>query len=127
MLAKLFKRTFSSYKAPATCIPTMPTAPVTKYHGGAAHVASVHSPQVIFVSFGSTASALVPTPHMLMAHLNLALMLEWASCACPLASAIPVGVRVSKNIKSKSKKTNTSENEECRDKEENMKRGGNVK
>ena len=92
-LAKLFERTFSSYKAPATCIPTTPTAPATKYHGGAAHVASAHGPQVIFVSFGSTASASVPAPHALAAHLNPASMLEWASCACPLVSAILVGVR----------------------------------
>ena len=92
LLAKLFERTFSSYKAPATCIPTTPTAPATKYHGGAARVASVHSPQAIFIGFGSTASASVPTPHALVAHLNLASTLEWASCACPLASAIPVGV-----------------------------------
>jgi len=91
-LAKLFKRTFSSYKAPATRIPTMPTALATKYHGGVAHVASAHSPQVIFVSFGSTASTSVPTPHVLAAHLNPASTLEWASCACLLASAIPVGV-----------------------------------
>ena len=34
---------------------------------------------------------------------------------------------LSKNIESKSKKTNTVENEECRDEEENMKRGGKVK
>jgi len=33
----------------------------------------------------------------------------------------------SKNIKSKSKKTNTSENEEHRDEEENAKRGGKAK
>jgi len=91
-LAKLFERTFSSYKAPATCIPTTPTAPATKYHGGAAHVASAHSPQAIFVSFGSTASALVPALHTLAAHLNPASTLKWASCACLLASAIPVGV-----------------------------------
>ena len=91
-LAKLFERTFSSYKAPATHIPTTPTAPVTKYHGGAAHIASAHGPQAIFVSFGSTASALVPTPHVLVAHLNPASTLEWAFCACPLTSAIPVGV-----------------------------------
>jgi len=91
-LAKLFKRTFSSYKAPATCIPTTPTAPVTKYHGGAARVASMHGPQAIFVGFGSTASASVPTLHTLAAHLNPASTLEWASCACPLVSAIPVGV-----------------------------------
>jgi len=91
-LAKLFERTFSSYKAPATCIPTTPTAPATKYHGGAAHIASTHGPQAIFVSFGSTASASVPAPHALVAHLNPASTLEWASCACPLASAIPVGV-----------------------------------
>jgi len=92
-LAKLFERTFSSYKAPATRIPTMPTVPVTKYHGGAARVASAHGPQAIFVGFGSTASASVPAPHALAAHLNPASTLEWASCACPLASAIPVGVR----------------------------------
>ena len=89
-LAKLFERTFSSYKAPATHIPT---TPATKYHGGVARVASVHSPQAIFVGFGSTTSASVPAPHALTAHLNLASTLEWASCACPLASAIPVGVR----------------------------------
>jgi len=93
LLAKLFKRTFSSYKAPATRIPMMPTAPVTKYHGGAARVASTHGPQAIFVGFGSTTSASVPALHMLAAHLNPASTLEWASCACPLASAIPVGVR----------------------------------
>jgi len=92
-LAKLFERTFSSYKAPATRIPTMPTAPAMKYHGGAARVASAHSPQAIFVSFGSTTSASVPAPHALAAHLNPASTLEWASCACLLASAIPVGVR----------------------------------
>ena len=91
-LAKLFERTFSSYKAPATRIPTTPTAPATKYHGGAARIASAHSPQAIFVSFGSTASASVPALHALAAHLNPALTLEWASCACPLASAILVGV-----------------------------------
>ena len=33
----------------------------------------------------------------------------------------------SKNIESKSKKTNTAENEERRDEEENTKRGGKVK
>jgi len=69
-----------------------PTAPATKYHGGAACIASTHGPQAIFVGFGSTTSALVPTPHVLAAHLNPASMLEWASCACPLASAIPVSV-----------------------------------
>jgi len=93
-LAKLFERTFSSYKAPATCIPTTPTAPAMKYHGGAARVASTHGPQAIFIGFGSTASASVPAPHALVAHLNPASTLEWASCACPLASAIPVGVHV---------------------------------
>jgi len=31
---------------------------------------------------------------MLAAHLNPASMLEWASCACLLASAIPVGVHI---------------------------------
>ena len=92
-LAKLFERTFSSYKAPVTHIPTTPTVPATKYHGGAAHIASAHSPQVIFIGFGSTASASVPAPHALVAHLNPVSTLEWASCACPLASAIPVGVR----------------------------------
>ena len=92
LLAKLFKRTFSSYKAPVTHIPTTPTAPATKYHGGAACVASTYSPQVIFVGFGSTTSASVPAPHALTAHLNLVSMLEWASCACLLASAIPVSV-----------------------------------
>jgi len=91
-LAKLFERTFSSYKAPATCIPTTPTVPAMKYHGGVACVASAYSPQAIFVSFGSTTSASVPAPHALAAHLNPALTLEWASCACPLASVIPVGV-----------------------------------
>jgi len=85
LLAKLFKSTFS-YKAPAMHIPTTPAAPVTKYHGGAAHVASMYSPQAIFVSFSSTASALVPAWHALAAHLNLASALKWASCASPLAS-----------------------------------------
>jgi len=93
LLAKLFERTFSSYKAPATRIPMTPTVPAMKYHGGAACIASAHGPQAIFVGFGSTASASVPTPHALTAHLNLASMLEWAFCACPLASAIPVSVR----------------------------------
>jgi len=37
LLAKLFKRTFSSYKAPVTRILTTPTAPATKYHGGACY------------------------------------------------------------------------------------------
>jgi len=92
LLAKLFERTFSSYKAPVTRIPMTPTAPVMKYHGGAACIASAHSPQAIFVGFGSTASASVSTLHALAAHLNLASMLEWASCACLLASVIPVGV-----------------------------------
>ena len=84
-LAKLFKSAFS-YKAPATRIPITPTAPVTKYHGGAARVASTHSPQAIFVGFSSTASASVPTWHALMVHLNPASALKWASCASPLAS-----------------------------------------
>jgi len=94
LLAKLFERTFSSYKAPVTCIPTTPTAPAMKYHGGAARVASTHGPQAIFVGFGSTASASVPALHTLAAHLNPALTLEWASCACLLASAILVSVCV---------------------------------
>jgi len=94
LLAKLFERTFSSYKAPVTYIPTTPTAPAIKYHGGVARIASAHGPQAIFVSFGSTTSASVPAPHALAAHLNPALTLEWASCACPLASVIPVGVCV---------------------------------
>ena len=92
-LAKLFERAFSSYKAPATRIPTTPTAPATKYHGGAACVASTHDPRAISVGFGSTASASVPALHTLAAHLNPASALKWASCASPLASAILVGVR----------------------------------
>ena len=90
-LAKLFESAFS-YKAPATRIPTMPAAPAMKYHGGAAHVASTHGPQAIFVGFSSTTSALVPTLHALVVHLNLASALKWASCASPLASAILVGI-----------------------------------
>jgi len=52
-LAKLFESTFSSYKAPAMPIPTMPAAPAMKYHGGAAHVASAHCLQAIFVQAGT--------------------------------------------------------------------------
>ena len=56
-LAKLFESAFFSHKAPATHIPTMPAAPATKYHGGAARVASTHGPQAIFVNFAA--------PHLL--------------------------------------------------------------
>ena len=92
LLAKLFKSA-SSYKAPATHIPMTSVVPVTTYHGGVACIASMHGPQAIFVGFGSTASASVPALHALVAHLNLASALEWASCACLLASAILVSVR----------------------------------
>ena len=92
-LAKLFESAFSSYKAPTTPVPATPAASATKYHGGAARVASAHGPQAIFVGFGSTASASVPALHALAAHLNPASALKWASCAAPLASAIPAGVR----------------------------------
>jgi len=76
-LAKLFERTFLSYKAPVTCIPIAPTAPATKYHGGVACIASMHSPQVIFVSFGSTASAIlvsVCVHSMLLPYLDVMLI-----------------------------------------------------
>jgi ubiquinol-cytochrome c reductase core subunit 2 len=92
-LAKLFESAVSARKAPATPVPTTPAAPATTYHGGAARVASAHGPQAIFVGFGSTASASVPTLHALAAHLNPAPALKWASSAAPLASAIPAGVR----------------------------------
>ena len=52
-LAKLFESAFSSYKAPATPSPTMPAVPATKYHGGAARVASAHCLQAIFVQAGT--------------------------------------------------------------------------
>ena len=92
-LAKLFETAFSSYKAPATPVPTTPATPATKYHGGAARVASAHGPQALFVGFGSTATASVPALHALAAHLNPASALKWTSSAAPLASAIPAGVR----------------------------------
>ena len=85
LLAKLFKSAFS-YKAPATHIPITPIALATKYYRGATCIASIHGPQVIFVSFSSTTSASVPAWHALTVHLNLASALKYASYASLLAS-----------------------------------------
>jgi ubiquinol-cytochrome c reductase core subunit 2 len=93
-LAKLFETAVSAHKAPATtAVPSAPPAPATAYHGGAARVASAHGPQTVFVGFGSTASASVPTLHALAAHLNPEPALKWAASSAPVASGIPAGVR----------------------------------
>ena len=95
-LAKLFETAVSAHKASAkTPVPSAAPAPATTaYHGGAARVASAaHGPQTVFVGFGSTASASVPTLHALAAHLNPEPALKWAASSAPVASGIPAGIR----------------------------------
>ncbi len=92
-LAKLFEAAVSAHKAPAATSTSSATpASATSYHGGATRVASAHGPQVIFVGFGSTASASVPALHALAAHLDPAPALKWAGSSAAVASGIPVGI-----------------------------------
>ena len=93
-LAKLFETAFSAHKtSAATPTPSAVPAPATAYHGSTTRVASTHGPQVVFIGFGSTASASVPALHALAAHLNPAPALKWAGSSAPIASAIPVGIK----------------------------------
>ena len=93
-LAKLFETVFSAHKASAAT-PTLSAvpAPATAYHGSTTRVASTHGPQVVFIGFGSTASASVPALHAPAAHLNPAPALKWAGSSAPVASAIPAGIK----------------------------------
>jgi ubiquinol-cytochrome c reductase core subunit 2 len=93
-LAKLFETAVSAHKASAKTpvVPSATPVPATAYHGGAARVSSAHGPQTIFVGFGSTASASVPTLHALAAHLNPEPALKWAASSAPVASGIPAGI-----------------------------------
>lgn len=92
-LAKLFETAVSAHKASAaTSTPSAVPATATAYHGSTTRVASAHGPQVVFIGFGSTASASVPALHALAAHLNPAPALKWAGSSAPVASAIPAGI-----------------------------------
>lgn len=93
-LAKLFEAAISAHKASAATHTTPSAAPAsaTAYHGSTTRVASAHGSQVVFVGFGSTASASVPGLHALAAHLNPAPALKWAGSSAPVASAIPAGI-----------------------------------
>jgi ubiquinol-cytochrome c reductase core subunit 2 len=90
-LAKLFETAVSAHKA-STPTPSAVPAPASAYHGSTTRVASAHGPQVVFIGFGSTASASVPALHALAAHLNPAPALKWAGSSAPVASAIPAGI-----------------------------------
>ena len=92
-LAKLFESAVSAHKTSAAKpAPSAVPAPATAYHGSTTRVASAHGTQVVFVGFGSTASASVPALHALAAHLNPTPALKWAGSSAPVASAIPAGI-----------------------------------